>query len=84
MRVNLGFPSGSAVKNPLGTQEKQASSVPGLGRRPGGGNGNPLQDSCLESSTDRAWPAAGHWVTKSQTGLSLHIIHHSSETGESE
>ena len=33
-------------------------SIPGLGRSPGGGNGNPLQYSCLENSTDRgAWRA---------------------------
>ena len=38
-------------------------SVPGLGRSPVEGNGNPLQDSCLENPTDRgAW-----WATKSQT-----------------
>ena len=36
-----------------------------------GGNGNPLQYSCLESSMDkRAWRATVHGVTKSQTGLS--------------
>ena len=41
-------------------------SIPGSGRSPGKGKGNPLQYSCLENSMDRgAW-----WVTKSQTGLS--------------
>ena len=34
----------------------------------GGGNGNPLQYSCLENSRDRrTWEATAHWVTKSQT-----------------
>ena len=40
----------------------------GLGRSPGGGNGNPLQYSCLENSMDRgAWWATVHGVAKSQT-----------------
>ena len=41
-------------------------SIPGLGRSPGGGgNGNPLQYSCLENPMDRgAWLAAVHGVTK--------------------
>ena len=41
-------------------------SIPGLGRSPGGGNGNPLQDSCLENPMDRgAWWAAVHGVEES-------------------
>ena len=45
--------------------------IPGLGRSPGEGHGNPLQYSCLENSTDRGacW-ATVHGVTKSQTCLS--------------
>ena len=43
-------------------------SVPGLGRSPGGGHGNPLQYSCLENPKNRgAWWATVHAVTKSQT-----------------
>ena len=43
-------------------------SIPGLGRSPGEGNGNPLQYSCLENPMDReAWQATVHRVTKSQT-----------------
>ena len=43
-------------------------SIPGLGRSPGEGNGNPLQYSCLENPMDRgAWSATVHGVTKSQT-----------------
>ena len=47
-------------------------SIPGLGRCPGEGNGNPLQYSCLENFMDRGagW-ATIHGVTKSQTRLSL-------------
>ena len=46
-------------------------SIPGSGRCPGGGHGNPLQYSCLEKSLDRgAWRAAVHGVTKSRTQLS--------------
>ena len=45
-----------------------AGSIPGLGRSSGGGNGHPLQYSCLENPMDRdAWWAVVHGVTKSQT-----------------
>ena len=45
--------------------------IPGLGRSPGGGNGNPLQYSCLENAMGReAWRATVHGVAKSQTRLS--------------
>ena len=45
-------------------------SIPGLGRSPGGGNGNPLQYSCLENPMDRgAWQATIHGVAKNQTQL---------------
>ena len=43
-------------------------SIPGLGKSPGEGNGNPLQYSCLENSMDRgAWWATVCGVAKSQT-----------------
>ena len=52
------------------------SSIPGLGRFPGEGNGNPLQYSGLENSMDRgAWQAIVHGVTKSQTQLSNFHFH---------
>ena len=60
------------VKEPLAMQETQADagSIPGSGRSPGGGHGNPLQYACLENLTDRgAWWATVHGVTKYQTGL---------------
>ena len=45
-------------------------SIPGSGRSPGEGNGNPLQYSCLGNSRDRgAWQATVHGVAKSQTQL---------------
>ena len=45
-------------------------SVSGSGRSPGGGNGNPLQYSCLENPMDRGvWRAMVHGVAKSQTRL---------------
>ena len=44
--------------------------IPGLGRAPGEGNGNPVQYSCLENSMDRgAWWATVHDVAKSWTQL---------------
>ena len=46
-------------------------SIPGLGRSPGEGSGNPLQYSCLENTMDGgAWQATVHGVTKSQIRLS--------------
>ena len=46
-------------------------SIPGSGRFPGGGRGNPLQYSCLENPMDRgAWRATAHGVAKHWTRLS--------------
>ena len=46
-------------------------SIPGWGRSPGGGKGNPSQYSCLENPMDRgAWSTTVHKVTKSWTLLS--------------
>ena len=60
-----GFPGGSVVKN-LPANAGDAGSVPGLGRSPSEGNGNPLQYSCLENFMDRGtWQAAALGVTKS-------------------
>ena len=50
---------------------RDAGSIPGLGRSPGGGHGSPLQYSCLENPIDRgAWQAAVHKVAQSWTRLS--------------
>ena len=47
---------------------RDMSSIPGSGRSPGEGNGNPLQYSCLENPMDGgAWWATVHGVAKSQT-----------------
>ena len=47
---------------------RDVRSIPGSGRSPGEGNGNPLQYSCLETSMDRgAWQATVHGVTESDT-----------------
>ena len=46
-------------------ETRDAGLIPGLGRSPGEGNGNPLQYSCLENPTDRgAWQATVHGVTR--------------------
>ena len=61
------------VKNPPAMQEIQETRglIPGLGRSPGEGNGNPLQYTFLENPTDRgACRATVHGVTESQKELS--------------
>ena len=64
------FPGGSEVKVSA-CNAGDLGSIPGLGRSPGEGNGNPLQYSYLENPMDRgAWCATVHGVTKSQTRLS--------------
>ena len=69
-KVDLGFPGGSDGKASAYNVGDPAS-IPGSGRSPGEGNGNPLQQSCLENSMDGgAWWATVHGVTKSQTRLS--------------
>ena len=50
--------------------KRDTGSSPGLGRSPGGGQGNPLQYSCLESLINRGvWQATVHSVAQSQTQL---------------
>ena len=68
--VRPGFPGGSEV-NASACNAGDLGSIPGLGRSPGEGNGNPLQYSCLENPMDRgAWWATVHRVAKSWTRLS--------------
>jgi len=58
------------VKNPHGNAGniRHASSIPGSGRSPGGGHGNPLQCSYLDNLMDRgAWQASVFGIEKSQT-----------------
>ena len=74
------------VKNPRDDtgDTRDVGSIPGLGRSPGGGYGNPLQDSCLENPMDRGacWTTV-YGVPKSRTRIrdisihnSLNLIHH--------
>ena len=58
------------VKNPPANagDVRDRGSIPGLGRSPGGGHGNPLQYSCLENPMDRGdWQTTVHRFAKSQT-----------------
>ena len=64
---NSGLPCGSNGKEST-CSAGDLGSIPGLGRSPGEGNGNPLQYSCLDNPMDmEAWWATVHVVTKSQT-----------------
>jgi len=64
------FPSSSAVKNPP-ANAGNSTSIPGLERSPGEGNGHPLQFSCLGNPMERgAWWATVHGVAKSWIRLS--------------
>ena len=71
----MGFPGGSDG-NESGRNAIALGLIPGLGRSPGEGNGNPLQYSSLENPMDRgAWRATVHGVAKIQTRLSdFHFI----------
>ena len=75
--ASMGFPGGTVVKNqPANAGDaRDMGSIPGSGKSPGEGNGNPLQSSCLENPTDReAWQATVHEVTKRWTQLSMHTL----------
>ena len=64
------FPGGSEVKVPA-SDVGDLGSIPGSGRSPGEGNGNPLQYFCLGNPIDGgAWWATVHGVAKSRTQLS--------------
>ena len=63
----MGFPGGVVVKNPPANagDTGDAGSIPGSGRAPGGGNGNPLQYSWLKNPMDRrAWWATVHVIAR--------------------
>ena len=70
LNVTEGFPGASDGKESA-CNAGDLSSISGLGRSPGERNGNPLQDSCLESSLGRGTRLSiVHGVEKSQTRLS--------------
>ena len=64
----MGFPDGTVLKNPPANARdtRDVGSISGSGRSLGGGNGNPLQYSCLGNPIDRgAWRATVHGVAES-------------------
>ena len=70
--LHEGFPVGTMLKNlPAKAGDvRDVGSIPGLGRSPGEGHGNPLQCSCLEKPMDWGpWRAAAHRVAKRWTWL---------------
>ena len=67
---NMAVLCGSVVKNPSANTRdvRDVDSILGSRRSPGGGNGNPLQYSCLENPMDRgSWQAKVHAVSESDT-----------------
>ena len=67
LKIGSSFPGVSEVKASA-CKAEDLGSIPGLGRSPGEGNGNPLQYSCLENPMDGgAWWATVHRVAKSRT-----------------
>ena len=70
LNCSLGFQVALVAKNPPANagDTGDLGSIPGSGRSPGGGHGNPLQYACLENLVDRrAWRAAPHRVAKNWT-----------------
>ena len=69
-KITLASLMAQWLKNPP-ANAGDVGSIPGSGRSPGEGRGNPLQDSCLGNPMDRgAWRATVHGVTQSWTRLS--------------
>ena len=72
----MGFPGGSDGKASVHNTE-DPGSIPGSGRSPGEGNGNPLQYPCLENPMVRgAWQSTVHGVAKSRTRLRNFTIYY--------
>ena len=75
-----GIPGGSDGKASA-WNAGDLGSIPGLGRSPGEGNGNPLQYSCLENPMGGgAWWATIHWFAESDTTERLHLLTYSLPT----
>ena len=71
-RSDFHFTGDTSGKEPICQRKRlrDTGSIPGSGRSPGKGHGNPLQYSCLENPRDRGpWQAKVHRVSKSQTQL---------------
>ena len=76
----LRWLSGKKILPANAGDTRDAGSIPGLGRFPGGGSGNPLQHLCAENSMDGGtWRATVHGVAKSQTQLSTQTHTHTME-----
>ena len=70
IKIDVGFPGGSVVKNPP-SNAVDCGSIPGSGRSPGEGNDNPLQYSCLEIPLDRGvW-----WARVQRVSRDLDMTH---------
>ena len=74
-KISYCFPGGAESTYQRWSLKTCSSPIPGLGRSPEGGNGNPLQCSCLENSMDRrAWRAPwGHKQLDTTEQLTLHL-----------
>ena len=72
--VTLGFPGGAVTKNPRANagDTRDAGSIPGSGRFPGAGNGNPLQYSCLEKIHRQKSPAGYSPWGREESDISEH------------
>ena len=82
--VSANFPGGSVVKNPPANPGdiREVGLIPGLGRSPGGGLGNPFQYSFLENPMDLgAWRAIVHSVSKSGQDWSSFACMHTQTEG---
>jgi len=78
MMAQMGFSGGSVGKEFASTEGDagEVGLIPGSGRSPREGNGNPLQCSCLENPRDRgAWWVTAHGVAKSHTRLKRPRMH---------
>ena len=82
---SLGFPGGSDGKEST-CSSGHLGSIPGLGRSPGGGHGNPLQYSCLENPHEQrslaGYSPCGWKESDTTEQLSTHKIRSSNKTGE--
>ena len=76
---NWGFPGSALAKNPPANagDTRDLGLIPGSGRSPGEGNGNPLQYSYLKNPKDiGAWQAAVHGVTRVEHNLATKLAQH--------